>query len=145
MSCTTTSGVVTFDYAAWSARYPALAANVNQTLAQSYFDQATLYLSNTSCSPVRALTKRALLLNMLVAHLAMLDLPSDQGGVGGVIGRVSSASRGSVSVSTDFGSQQERAAWFNQTQAGASFWAATRFLRQARYVPGFQQRPRIWP
>lgn len=145
MACSTTTGVVTFDYAAWSARYAALAQNVDATLAQSYFDEATLYLSNTPCSPVRDMTKRALLLGMLVAHLATLYLPQDQGGTGGLVGRVSSASRGSVSISTDMGSQQERAAWFNQTQFGASFWAATRYLRQARYVPGFPQRPRIWP
>lgn len=140
-----TTGVVTFDYAAWSARYPALSQNVNQKLAQSYFDEATLYLSNTPCSPVKDLVKRGFLLGLLVAHLALLNLPEEQGGTGGLVGRVSSATRGSVSISTDYGTTSERAAWFNQTQPGASFWAATRFLRQARYVPGFPQRPRIWP
>lgn len=86
MPCATTTGVVTFDYTAWSARYPALAQNVDATLAQSYFDEATLYLSNTPCSPVRDLTKRALLLGLLVAHLATLYLPQSQGGTGGWLG-----------------------------------------------------------
>lgn len=138
-------GIVVFDYAAWSVRYPALAANVNADQAQAYFDEAGLYLDNSPCSPVRDLTRRALLLGLLVAHLAALYLPSDQGGTGGLVGRVASATRGSVSVATDMGTQQERAAWFNQTQYGASFWTATRWLRQARYVPGAPQRPRIWP
>lgn len=145
MADATTTGVVTFDYAAWSARYPALSQNVDAGLAQSYFDEATLYLSNTACSPVRDTTKRALLLGLLVSHLATLYLPQAQGGQSGLVGRVSSATRGSVSIGSDMGSQQERAAWFNQTQYGASFWAATRYLRQARYVPGASQRPLIWP
>ena len=145
MNCPTAQGVATFDYAAWSRRYPSIAANVDECLACEYFEDAGMYLNNGPCSPVRDLKKRSRLLGMLVAHLALLSLPSSEGGNGGAVGRVSSASRGSVSISTDFGSTSERAAWFNQTQPGASFWAATVYLRQARYVPGFPQRPRIWP
>lgn len=144
-STTTQPGVVTFDYAAWSARYPALSKSVDETLAQSYFDEATLYLNNTPRSIVRDLGRRTLLLGMLVAHLATLNLTDDQGGNGGLVGRVASATRGSVSISTDFGATSEQAAWFNQTQPGASFWVAARYLRQARFIPGTSTRPRIWP
>lgn len=144
-SATTGLGVVAFDYAAWSARFAALAANVGAAQAQACFDEATLYLPNTPTGPVRDVGRRALLLGLLVAHIATLGLPEEQGGAGGLVGRVVSASRGSVSVRTDFGTQSERAAWFAQTQYGAAFWAATRGLRQARYVPGGPQMPRIWP
>ena len=139
------AGVVTFDYTAWAAHYPALATSVDATRAQACFDEATLYLSNTPGSPVRDTTRRALLLGMLVAHLALLDLPESQGGAGGMVGRLRAATRGSVSVTTEFGTLAERAAWFSQTQPGASFWAATRGLRRARYVPGLPQRPLMWP
>ncbi len=141
-----TAGVVVFDYAAWAAIYPTLAANVTQPQAQDYFDQATDILNNGPCSLVRDLTKRARLLNLLVSHIAMLYLPSAQGGNGGAVGRTASATRGSVSVTLDMGSTiSERAAWFNQTQYGAQFWESTMFLRQARYIPGGPQRPMIWP
>lgn len=147
MSGTTTAGpgVVAFDYTAWSARFATLAANVGAAQAQACFEEATLYLPNTPTSPVRDVGRRALLLGLLVAHIATLALPEEQGGAGGLVGRVASASRGSVSVTTDFGRQPERATWFAQTQYGAAFWAATRGLRQARYVPGGPQIPRIWP
>ncbi|MBO1326053.1 DUF4054 domain-containing protein [Acetobacter sp. TBRC 12305] len=138
-------GVVVFDYGAWSALYPTLAANVDTAQAQGYFDLACLYLDNTPASTVRDLNGRAALLGLLVAHLASLALPQSQGGAGGLVGRVSEATRGSVSVKTEFATLSERAAWFGQTQYGASFWAATRGLRQARYVPGLPQRPAIWP
>ncbi|MDE7547883.1 DUF4054 domain-containing protein [Acetobacter fabarum] len=138
-------GVVVFDYAAWSARFAGLAASVGAAQAQACFEQATLYLPNTATGPVSDTGRRALLLGLLVAHIATLDLPQEQGGNGGLVGRVASASRGSVSVTTDYASQTERAAWFAQTQYGAAFWAATRGLRQARYVPGGPQMPRIWP
>lgn len=140
-----TPGVVVFDYTGWSTRFAALAANVGQAQALACFAQATLYLPNTPTSPVRNVDRRALLLDLLVAHIATLDLPQEQGGQGGLVGRVASASRGSVSVTTDYAHQPERAAWFAQTQYGAAFWAATRGLRQARYVPGGPQVPRIWP
>lgn len=147
MSGTTTQipGVATFDYSVWSARYPDLAANVSEALAQSYFDEASLYLNNTQSSIVRDVSKRLALLNLLVAHLSTLSLSSSQGGNGGMVGRLASATRGSISISTDFGSMSEQASWYNQTQPGASFWAATRYLRQARFIPGTSPRPRIWP
>ncbi|MFT8720021.1 DUF4054 domain-containing protein [Acetobacter sp.] len=138
-------GVATFDYNVWSQRYPALACNVGEDLAESYFDEAGLYLNNTPMSIVRDVRKRAVLLGMLVAHLATLNLPTSQGGLGGAVGRVASASRGSVSISTDLGPQTADAGWFNQTQYGAAFWVATRYLRQMSFVSGRSPRPRIWP
>lgn len=96
MSGTTTAGpgVVAFDYAAWSARFATLAANVGAAQAQACFEEATLYLPNTPTSPVRDVGRRALLLGLLVAHIATLALPEEQGGAGGLVGRVASASRG---------------------------------------------------
>lgn len=144
-SITQCPGVATFDYDVWSQRYPGLKCYIGEDLAQSYFDEAGLYLNNTPLSIVRDVGKRAVLLGMLTAHLALLNLPTSQGGLGGSVGRVSSASRGSVSISTDFGPQTADAAWFNQTQPGAAFWVATRYLRQMAFVPGRSTRPRIWP
>lgn len=130
------SGVVTFDYATWAARYPELAASVDEALATLYFGEATLYLDNSAQSVVRDLTARAALLNMLTAHIAKLNATIGGQPPSGLVGRVASASEGSVSVSTDAGAIPGTAAYFAQTQYGMSFWAATARYRTARYIPG---------
>ncbi|KVH51181.1 DUF4054 domain-containing protein [Burkholderia diffusa] len=134
-------GIVTFDYGTWSARYPALAAATNATLAQLYFDEAQLYCDNTPCSPVQDLTMRALLLNMLTAHIAQLNQPVGAATAGGgtaapspLVGRITSATEGSVSVQTQMDVPPGSAQWFNQTPYGAAFWAATAAYRTMHYV-----------
>lgn len=136
-------GIVTFDYGAWSVRYPALATTVNATLAQLYFDEAQLYCDNSPRSPVQDLAVRALLLNMLVAHIAQLNQPVGGAMAGGnsgpvapspLVGRITSATEGSVSVSTEMNVPPGSAQWFAQTPYGAAFWAATAAYRTMRYV-----------
>lgn len=129
-------GVAVFDYDEWSQRYPALAANVDQDLASFYFiEGGLLYLDNTDASVVQDVPTRTLLLYLLTAHIATLNLPVSAGGNGaGGVGRTSSASRGSVSVSFDMGPTTASSAWFMQTQYGAMFWQAMLPYRTARYV-----------
>ena len=62
---------VVFDPAAFKARYPEFAAVADATLA-ACFTEAGLYLSNADNSPVQKLPRRALLLNMLTAHVAYI-------------------------------------------------------------------------
>lgn len=121
--------VAVFDYTAWAARYPTLAATVNQTLAAEYFDEAQTYCENKDCSLVpcdpATYQPRLRLLGMLVAHLAALDDPSRIGSVG----RVSDASQGSVSVKLEMAPAERGADWFMQTQYGAAFWKASAMYR----------------
>jgi hypothetical protein len=127
--------VAVFNYAAWAARYPEFGA-VGEELAASYFAEAGLYLDNSDCSPVPDVTVRGLLLNMLTAHIASLSGAGEADGKpSGMVGRVSSATEGSVSVSFDSGLAPGTAAWFSQTPYGLSFWQATKRYRMARYVP----------
>jgi len=128
-------GVVSFNAATFQARYPEFSSLSPDVLAL-YFAEATLFLNNTAASAVTDLNVRALLLNMLTAHLAALF-----GGVNGqaatpLVGRVNSATEGSVSVSTDMGPVYNSQAWYVQTKYGAEFWAATSIFRRFRYVPG---------
>jgi len=128
-------GIVTFDYPKWLVRYPEFTDKVLDARAQSYFDEAAaLYLNNSEGSPVSDVDRRAVLLNMLVAHIAALNGE----GSSGLVGRITSATEGSVSVSADYGTQPGTAAWFLQTKYGAAFWQATQSLRTFRYVPGRQ-------
>lgn len=136
--------VATLDYSVWSARYPALAEFTNAGLAQTYWDEAGFFLDNTDASPVRDLGKRRILLGLITAHLARLNQPASSGG-SDVVGRISAASEGSVSLSADMGPVTGSQAWWVQTKEGAQYWAATAFLRTARYVPGFPQRFPVWP
>jgi hypothetical protein len=124
--------VVIFDPAAFKLAYPAFAAVPDEQL-QNYFNIATLYLSNKDCSIVQDIDRRTTLLWMLTAHVAYLNGAISPGGVAPPVGRVSSATEGSVSITLDFYSVPGSAAWFNQTPWGAAFWQATLSLRSFRY------------
>lgn len=124
--------VVSFNYATWSARYPELSA-VGSDLAQAYFNEATLYLDNTDASLVQDINARATLLNMLTAHIAQLNMP----GSSPLVGRITNASEGSVSVATTYSDAMPGSmAWYVQTKYGASYWQATAQYRMMRYIPG---------
>lgn len=127
------TGVVTFDYTAWSALFPTLAASIDQATAQMYFDSATLFLDNTGCSQVINLTKRSLILNYLTAHVAQLF-----GTIAGqppspLVGKISQATEGSVSVSVEW-PVTANSAWFLQTPYGAFAWQALAPYRIALYL-----------
>ena len=128
-------GVVSFDYTAWAMRYPELSASVAQPLAQLYFNEATLYLNNTGASVVRDLCTRATLLNMLTAHIAALNAPLNGQASSPLVGRIATASEGSVSVGTDL-QVPGSAAWAAQTKYGLAWWQATLPYRSARYIRG---------
>ena len=124
---------VTFNPAAFKARYPEFVAVADTTLA-AVFEEATLYLSNTD-GPVHSLTRRAMLFNMLVAHIVYLSGVLNGDGQPQPVGRITSASEGSVSVSFDGpAATPGSGAWFQQTQYGAAFWQATTSLRGFRYI-----------
>ena len=124
---------VTFDATAFKARYLEFAA-VADPLLSACFDEAGLYLSNADNSPVQNLTRRAVLLNMLTAHIAALGGALSSDGQPRPVGRVSSATEGSVSASMEYLAPGS-SAWFAQTQYGAAFWQATTSLRGMRYIP----------
>jgi hypothetical protein len=138
---------VTFNYQQWVATFPMFSA-VSEPLAQSYFDMATLYFNN--CSWPGSLPQAPTLLNLLTCHLAWLYSPRDDNGnpastgtaAPAIVGRISSATQGSVSMQTDFDSSSgsPNAQWYNQTPWGAQYWAATAQFRTARYV-GRSRRP----
>jgi len=123
--------IVIFDPTAFKARYPEFAAVGNVTL-QAYFNEACIYLANTDTSIVQNIPRRALLLNMLTAHVGTLAGTLSADGQPKPVGRISQAAEGSVSASLEYlppGSH----AWFTQTQYGASFWQATSSLRGMHY------------
>lgn len=137
-------GIVAFDYSAWATRYPELSASVSQPLAQQYFNEAQLYCDNTACSPIRDDSlggQRSMLLNMVTAHIAALNAALNGQASSPLVGRISNAAEGSVSVQTQNDYPPGTVQWWQQTKYGASFWAATAQYRTMRYIPGPEYIP----
>lgn len=131
---------VSFDSAAFLLRYPEF-STVPVPLLEQYFIEAGVYCNNTDTSPVTNEPLRSILLNMLTAHLAKLYSGANGQGAAGMVGRINSATEGSVSVSAEMGPATGSNAWFLQTQYGAAYWQATSAFRTARYRPGFSRPP----
>lgn len=94
--------------------------------------------SVTSCISVKTRKK---LFYFLVAHLAELQGRIDNGN-SGIVGRISSATEGSVSTSIDYnmgsGALEQ---WLKQTPYGASFYALSARFRVALWVAGTRPMP----
>lgn len=120
----------------FKALFPAFAATASNLLSAK-FGLAGLYLTNTDSSPVQDVNLRTQLLYMITAHLAQLD-PT----IGGqaVVGRISNATEGAVTVATDYKTQSQTESFWVQTQYGAMFWNATAKFRSALYRPAPRRR-----
>lgn len=130
-----TTPPVTFSYANWIAQYPEF-GYVTAGQAQGYFNQATLLVDNTACSPVQDASQLAILLNMATAHIAALFASQNGQGPRGVVGRISNATQGSVSVQAEYTTPtSDMQAYWNQTPYGAQYYAATLKYRTGFYVP----------
>src|ERR1035437_5098852 len=136
-----TTPTVVFNYAVFIARYPEFAA-VSEPLAQAYFDEAGLYFANQGWTG--SLPSAPTLLNMLTAHIAWLYAPRDANGnpsstgqtASPLVGRITTASEGSVSVGIELTSSASPSeAFFTQSKYGTSFWQATAQYRTMRYSP----------
>ena len=131
-----TPGIVVFDYADWIAAYPSF-ATVPQAVIAANFVAATLMLENSCCSVVSDAPTRELLLYLLTAHITALLNGVNGQPPQGVVGRISNATEGAVSVAVAYSSSVSQSeAYFTQTPWGAQFWQSTLPFRSARYVPG---------
>lgn len=134
---------VTFDYTLWVSQFPEF-ASLSPAQGQFYFDLATVIQRNDGCGPVSKPSVQLNLLNLLTSHMATLysqSLGDQQPGspkpANSPVGRINSATEGSVTVQTDYGtvvSQQQ--AYLIQTKYGATWWALTAQYRTMRYIPG---------
>ena len=138
------ANVVTFSYLGWVAQFPEFSC-VNEATAQGYFDLATLYLRNDGCGPVKSDAVQAQLLNLLTAHLAQLLYTAAGTQPTQLVGRISNATEGSVSVGVELANMPPTAAWFTQTKYGLAFWQATAAFRTMRYFPNPTRVPAPLP
>jgi hypothetical protein len=137
------SNPVDFDYSLWVLTFPEF-ASVKQPTAETYFAYAEIVQRNDGTGPVSSDKVQLQLLNLLTAHVCALytqglgeAYPGAPRSVNSLVGRISSATEGSVTVSTDYGANvSPNAAWFLQTKYGAMWWAMTAQYRTMRYTPG---------
>lgn len=126
------SGVVRFDASRFRKLYPKISATDDQL--GMFFIEACMQCNNTDKSIIKNLNERELLLFLLVAHIATLQQRIDSGNE--AVGRIVSASEGSVSVSLDNGQTTQSEKWYQQTPYGARYWALIKQYRSFFYVLG---------
>lgn len=139
--------IATFDYALWVARYPEF-SDVLEPVATMYFSEATIYHRNDGFGPVTDEGVQLTLLNMLTAHIAFINSGTNGNDPSPLVGPVTNASEGSVSVGVQPLQAPGTLGWLTQTKYGASYWYATAPYRTMRYraSPGrFFNPPVIWP
>lgn len=131
----TTGGVVTFNWAEWITQYPEF-GYVTQPQGQSFFNRATLLVDNTPTSPICDLFQRTIILNLATAHIAALFASQNGQGPRGVVGRINSATQGSVTVQSEYVTPKTNLqAFWSQTQYGADVWAVLQKYQVGFYVP----------
>jgi hypothetical protein len=135
---------ITFDYNAFVGMYPEFAA-ITPQMAANYFLMSNQYFANSPDNPALAvgIEHMTMLAYMCTAHIAFLLAPRDANGrpaavgqpASPIVGRVNSASQGSVSIGAELqGSGSPSEAFFTQTQYGFMFWQATAQYRTWRYA-----------
>ena len=137
---------VNFSGSAFLALFPQFSGLTSDQLTTLVLPIAELYCRNDGGGPVSTAATQSSLLNLMVAHVATLMFPPLASPAGAVpaVGRLSSASQGSVSVALEF-PQNPNDAWFNTTQYGSAFRAATSAYRTMRYIRAPRRPLNPWP
>jgi hypothetical protein len=141
--------IVQFDYAAWAVLFPQF-SNLNEAqITGPVLVLAEQYCRNDGGGPVTNAAIQTQLLNLMVAHIAQLLYGSKTQPLSPLVGRVSSATEGSVSVGVDFPTTPTNA-WFLQTTFGAMYWQLSLPFRLGRYFPKVTQQRQVtgggwWP
>ena len=125
--------VVSFDKTAFLESYPEFATTATELLTAS-FNRAGLYCNNTARAVVTDLDVRTQLLWLLTAHIAVIFYGACGAPASQLVGRVSAATEGSVSVQTQYAAPEGTRAWYDQTKYGAAYWAASAPYRTTRYL-----------
>lgn len=132
-------GIVTFDPALFIVDYPDF-AGIDAGVLSRNFTRATLQLNNSCGSLVQDANQRELLLELLVAHITFLNQGTNDGAGNinpptGVVGRISQATEGSVSLSSEYQAPPNaNQAYYIQSKWGAEFWNDTAKYRTFRYL-----------
>ena len=133
---------VQFDAHAFLMLFPQFIPSVTELQISTFIlPLAEQYVRNDGLGPVQTAQSQTNLLNLCVAHICVLFYGINGNAPSPMVGRISDATQGSVSVSAEMpSSENANAAWFNQTPYGAALWAAMAPYRTARYLPSCRSR-----
>jgi hypothetical protein len=132
-------GIVQFSAPEFVALYPEFTGLTNAVM-QNAFNDAVFFLNNSCCSAVCDANQRLILLYKVTAHVLFLTQGTNDGAGNtttpqGIVGRIDSASEGSVSVNAQYNAViSESEAYFIQSPYGAAFWQMTSPYRTALYI-----------
>lgn len=142
------AGPITFSYPNWITLFPEL-SGVSSAQATLYFGLASMYVRNDGGGPINDPVLLTNLLNLTTAHVAKLLSQQTAGspetggqeGPSGTVGRISSATEGSVSVQLDVPPDVMTQGWFwLQTSYGALAWQMLKPFRTFRFVGSTKRR-----
>lgn len=131
--------VVVFDPADFKVAFPEFATVPDARLTALFNIIGYTIIDNTDASIIVSVDQRSSLMYLLLAHmLTLYGWVSASGTVApgtGTVGRVASATEGSVSTSLEYKAAASAGeAWYNQTPYGAMYWVMTAQFRSFRYV-----------
>lgn len=124
---------VAFNYQAWTLLFPEFSA-LSQEQVLAWESVAETYVRNDGGGPVASANVQTNLLNFTTAHLCQIYLGSSTQGASALVGRINSATQGSVSVQAEM-QGPPAAAWWNQTKYGTAAWQLLAPYRTMRYMP----------
>lgn len=139
--------VVQFDYASWALQFPQFTGLGQTQVTTLILPIADKFNRNDGGGPVRDAALQTQLLNLMVAHVAWKMFGPDGSGnanSGGLVGPITDATEGSVSVSSDI-PVTANSYWYNSTPFGAMWWTLTAPFRTMRYVPAPRRVFSPWP
>ena len=131
-------GEVVYDDPAFVLMYPEF-AGLSPVLRANGFVRAEGQVNNTCGSIVTKATFREMLLGLVTAHIIFIMYGTNDGSGNiapplGIVGRVSSATEGSVAVAAEYGVVPGNDAYYQQTKYGVEFLQLTRRFKSAVYV-----------
>jgi hypothetical protein len=131
-----------FEYQTWAFQFPELAVSVPPGQAAGYFARACNFISNTPRSRIQDIPTRTALLYLATAHIAAMNATVNGQAPSNLVGRISSATEGSVSVSTEM-TAPGSAGWWATTRYGYECWSAMAPYRTFHYAAN--PRPVVQP
>ena len=137
--------MVTFDPVAWAAAYPQFSNVSAASLTGVILPLAQVYCRNDGGGPIDDPNMQTQALGLMVAHCAQLFFGSTTQPLSSIVGRVSNASEGSVSVTTSWPEASSlNEAWLSQTQYGAAFLVLISSVTLGRYFPKQTPLQKAW-
>ncbi len=138
---------INYPFSTWIAVYPQFTSTVSQAQFDGLvFPVATQNHANDGSGPVTTSDAQTVLLGLMCSHVAQLLFGSSTQPLSALVGRISNATEGGVTVAAEMPAAPNAIqAWLNQTQYGATYWVATKPYRTMRYIRGRPRNMNPWP